>query len=144
MSFNLFGPAENTDIKVGYISTTRGYVDGITRHEANKYARLNPGTQFVLKRRDKIEFMNINGVNALKPKDLLPRNSAAGDGCAGITGLDIYEDDDGTGDDSGGRLRSDVFDDRRPSVRFSGGGGLGAKGNPIFGTDGSLLAVDLI
>lgn len=143
MSFNLFGPAEKTDIKVGYISTTRGYVDGVTRHEANKYAKLNPGTQFVLKRRDKIEFMNINGVNALEPKDFLPRNSAAGDGCAGITGLDIYEDDDGTGT-GGGRLRSDVFDDRRPTVRFSGGGGLGAKGNPIFGTDGSLLAVDLI
>ena len=65
MSFNIFGPSEKPDIKVGYISTTRGYVEGVSRYEANKYAKLNPGTQFVLKRRDKIEFMNINGVNAL-------------------------------------------------------------------------------
>tara|TARA_Y100000004_G_scaffold175651_1_gene215443 strand:- start:1362 stop:6470 length:5109 start_codon:yes stop_codon:yes gene_type:complete len=158
MSFNIFGPSEKPDIKVGYISTTRGYVEGVSRYEANKYAKLNPGTQFVLKRRDKIEFMNINGVNALEPDDLLPKNSAAGEGCSGITGLDIYEDDDdgsggrgggggGGGRDrnrGGGRIKSDSFDDRKPQVRFSGGGGIGAKGNPIFGNDGSLLAVDLI
>ena len=137
MSFNLFGPADKCDIRVGYISTTRGYVDGVNRYEANKYAKLNPGTQFILRRRDKIQFMNINEVNKLEPKDLLPENSAGGsEGCSGITGLDIYDD--------GGGIRSDAFDNIDPYVNFSGGNGIGAKANPIFGTDGSLLAVDLI
>ena len=137
MSFNLFGPADKCDIRVGYISTTRGYVDGVNRYEANKYAKLNPGTQFILRRRDKIQFMNINGVNRLEPKDLLPENSSSGDkGCSGITGLDIYDDDGG--------IRSDAFNNVDPHVIFSGGNGIGAKANPIFGTDGSLLAVDLI
>ena len=135
--FNLFGPANKCDIKVGYISTTRGYVDNVSRHDANKYAKLNPGTQFVLRRRDKIQFMNINGVNNLEPKDLLPENSAGGDrGCSGVTGLDIYDD--------GGGIRSDAFNEVDPYVVFSGGNGIGAKANPIFGTDGSLLAVDLV
>ena len=137
MSFNLFGPADKCDIRVGYISTTRGYVDGVNRYEANKYAKLNPGTQFILRRRDKIQFMNINEVNKLEPKDLLPENSAGGNrGCSGITGLDIYDDDGG--------IRSDAFDDANPYVNFSGGNGIGARANPIFGSDGSLLAVDLI
>ena len=137
MSFNLFGPADKCDIRVGYISTTRGYVDGVNRYEANKYAKLNPGTQFILRRRDKIQFMNINGVNRLEPKDLLPGNSSSGDkGCSGITGLDIYDDDGG--------IRSDAFNNVDPHVIFSGGNGIGAKANPIFGIDGSLLAVDLI
>ena len=135
--FNLFGPADKCDIKVGYISTTRGYVDNVSRHDANKYAKLNPGTQFILRRRDKIQFMNINGVNKLEPKDLLPENSAGGDrGCSGVTGLDIYDDDGG--------IRSDAFNNVDPHVNFSGGNGIGAKANPIFGIDGSLLAVDLI
>jgi len=137
MSFNLFGPADKCDIRVGYISTTRGYVDGVNRYEANKYAKLNPGTQFILRRRDKIQFMNINEVNKLEPKDLLPENSAGGsEGCSGITGLDIYDD--------GGGIRSDAFDNIDPYVNFSGGNGIGARANPIFGSDGSLLAVDLI
>ena len=137
MSFNLFGPADKCDIKVGYISTTRGYVDNVSRHDANKYAKLNPGTQFILRRRDKIQFMNINGVNNLEPKDLLPENSSSGSkGCSGITGLDIYDDDGG--------IRSDAFNNVDPHVIFSGGNGIGAKANPIFGIDGSLLAVDLI
>jgi hypothetical protein len=135
--FNLFGPADKCDIKVGYISTTRGYVDNVSRHDANKYAKLNPGTQFVLRRRDKIQFMNINGVNNLEPKDLLPENSAGGDrGCSGVTGLDIYDDEGG--------IRSDAFNEVDPYVVFSGGNGIGAKANPIFGIDGSLLAVDLV
>ena len=62
MSFNLFGPATICDIKVGYISTDRGYVDGISRYEANQYAALNPGTQFIFKNRDLIRYLNINEV----------------------------------------------------------------------------------
>ena len=80
MSFNLFGPATINDIKVGYISTDRGYVDGVSRYEANQYAQLNPGTQFIFKNRDLIRYLNINEVNALTPEDLLP-NRIPTNGC---------------------------------------------------------------
>ena len=166
MSFNLFGPATKSDIRVGYIDPERGFVGNLTVYEANKYAKLNPGTTFIFRRRDKIQYMNINGVNALTAKDLLPSNSASGgNGCDGITGLDIYEDGtDGTGTGTGGTgtgtggtgtgtggtgggfsdIKPEVLAEISPRVRFSGGGGIGAKGNGIYGTDGSLLAVDLI
>ena len=168
MSFNLFGPATKCDIRVGYIDPERGFVGNLSVYEANKYAKLNPGTTFIFRRRDKTQFMNINEVNKLQGKDLLPTNSASGSaGCDGITGLDIYEDDPGTGGgtgigggtgagggtgigDAGGvdggfnNLKPEVLKEIPPRVRFSGGGGIGAKANPIFGNDGSLLAVDLI
>ena len=137
MSFDLFGPSTKQDIKVGYIDPERGYVGNVSRHEANVYAKLNPGTQFILKTRDKIEYMNINDVNKLTPKDFIPASSAGGkDGCTGITGLDIYGDN--------GEIAPSAFKDEFPKVLFSGGGGLGAAGNPVFGDDGGLLAVDLI
>ena len=118
MSFNLFGPADKNDIRVGYISTTRGYVGNISRYEANLEAKLNPGTQFILRRRDKIEFMNINKVNELTPKDFIPTNSGSRGNCSGITGLDIYGDN--------GEIAPSAFKDEFPKVLFSGGGGLGA------------------
>jgi hypothetical protein len=47
MSFDLFGPATKCDIRVGYISTDRGFVDNVGLYDANHYAKLNPGTQFL-------------------------------------------------------------------------------------------------
>ena len=73
MAFELFGQSSRCDIKVGYISTDRGYVDGISRYDANKYAQLNPGTQFIVKNRDIIRYLNINEVNRLEPEDILPK-----------------------------------------------------------------------
>ena len=144
MSFNLFGPATKCDIRVGYIDPERGFVGNLSVYDANKYAKLNPGTTFIFRRRDKIQFMNINEVNALEGKDLLPTNSASGSkGCDGVTGLDIYEDSP-SGESGFSDLRPEVLKEIPPKVRFSGGGGIGAKGNPIIGNDGSLLAVDLI
>ena len=141
MSFNLFGPATKCDIRVGYIDPERGFVDGLSVYEANKYAKLNPGTQFVFKKRDEVRFLNINEVNKLTPKDLIPKTSAYGDkGCSGITGLDIYEDGDG----GSTKIKPEVLNEDRPQVLFHGGGGIGAIANPIFGDDGGLLAVDLI
>lgn len=135
MSFNLFGSAQKGDIRVGYIDPERGFVDGLTVCDANKYAKLNPGTQFIFRRRDTIQYMNINEVNRLQGEDLTPANSSYGeDGCSGIEGLDIYNDD-GTIKDQG---------EYPVTVEFTGGNGIGAKGNPIFGDDGGLLAVDLI
>ena len=54
MSFDLFGQTTKCDIKVGYISTDRGYVDNIGLYEANVEAKLNPGTQFIFTNRDKV------------------------------------------------------------------------------------------
>ena len=39
MSFDLFGPATKCDIRVGYISTDRGFVDRVGVHDANQYAK---------------------------------------------------------------------------------------------------------
>jgi len=130
MAFELFGAAKREDIRVAYISPDRGLVENVSICDANAYAKLNPGTIFIFKKRDKIQYLNINGVNALTPDDMLP---AEGE-CEGITGLDRYNDD-GT---------PKQFKKQKPSANFFGGGGFGAQGNPIFGDDGSLLAVDLI
>ena len=140
MSFNLFGPANICDIKVGYISTNRGYVDGINRYDANKYAQLNPGTQFIFKNRDIIKYLNINEVNRLTPDDLLPKTiptSGCEDSSKNTFGLDIYNPD--------GSLKPDATGTPGvPRVYINGGGGVGAVANPVIGNDGSLLAVDLI
>ena len=120
MSFNIFGPATKNDIRVGYISTERGFVDGVTVCQANDYAKRNPGTQFVFRTRDEIKYLNVNEINSLAPDDLLPKSSKD---CPGI------------------ELESDCGPAK---VYFYGGGGIGAQGNPIIGQDGSLLAVDLV
>ncbi len=140
MSFNLFGPATICDIKVGYISTNRGYVDGVSRYDANKYAQLNPGTQFIFKNRDLIRYLNINEVNDLTTDDLLPKTiptSGCEDSSKNTFGLDIYNPD--------GSLKPDATGTPGvPRVYINGGGGVGAVANPVIGNDGSLLAVDLI
>ena len=119
MSFNIFGPATTDSIKVGYISTDRGFVEGVSVCEANDYAKLNPGTQFVFKNRKYIKFLNINEVNKLTPNDLLSGINT----CEGI------------------QLTSEC---PPPEAYFYGGGGVGVQGNPVFGFDGALLAVDLV
>ena len=119
MSFNIFDFPRKSDITVGYVDPTLGYVTGVSICDANEYAKKNPGTTFVFETRDGIRYLNINEVNQLTPKDL----PSSADTCTGI----IVE----------GQADS-------PSVTFSGCGGVGAAGNPVFGRDGSLLAVDLI
>ena len=51
---NLFSKAGKKDIRVGYISTDRGYVNNVSIYEANKYAKLEPGTQFIVSNRDEV------------------------------------------------------------------------------------------
>ena len=123
-TFNIFGPTTQCDIRVGYISTTRGYIPDLTRHQANEHAKLDPGTTFIFKTRDVIRYLSINEVNELEPKDLLPKSM--GETCEGPT-LNVPKDQV-----------------KPPRVVFTGGGGVGAQGNPIFGADGSLLAVDVV
>ena len=88
MSFDLFGKTQKRDIRVGYISTDRGYVRGITILEANKYAFKNPGTVFILQTRDNTRYLNINEVNNLTAEDIIPSNTSGEGTCSGIVGLD--------------------------------------------------------
>ena len=118
MSFNIFGNPTKDDIRVAYISTERGMVNNVTVCEANDYAKLNPGTQFIFRTKDITRYMNINGVNKLTPDDL-----ASKDECEGIQ----MDKDCGP-----------------PRVIVSGGGGAGIQANPIIGQDGSVMAVDII
>ena len=120
-TFNLFGPPQAKDLRVGYISTDRGYIPSISVCDANEYAKLNPGTTFIFKpNRKKIEFLNINQVNELasKPSDVYKDKSCP-------EGLNMHGIPD------------------PPKVIFLGGGGLGAVANPIIGEDGSVMGVDL-
>jgi hypothetical protein len=119
MPFNLFGPTNKSDIRVGYISTDRGFVDGVSICDANEYAKKNPGTTFIFRTRDIVRYLNINGVNSLTDKDLV----TAVDSCTGI------------------ELETDCGP---PRVVFYGGGGVGVQGNPVIGEDGAVLAVDLV
>ncbi len=72
MSFDLFGTATKCDIRVGYISTDRGFVDNVGLYDANHYAKLNPGTIFVFRNREKVQYLTINDVNKLQPDAMLP------------------------------------------------------------------------
>ena len=125
--FDFFGNARKKDIRVGYISADRGYVSNVTIFEANRYAKLEPGTQFIVSNRDEVRFMNINEVNALTADDVKPTNDP--DNCGGIGGLDPS---------------IDLGNVNKIEVNFLGGGGVGAQGNAVVGSDGSILAVDLI
>ena len=121
--FNIFGPVDKNDIRVGYISTDRGYVQSVTICEANEYAEKYPETTFIYENRDKVLYLDINQVNELDPSVLLPEST--GDGCTGIN-LDS------------------PCGSEKITANFYGGGGVGVVGNPIIGKDGSILAIDLV
>jgi len=159
MSFDLFGPATKCDIRVGYISTDRGFVDRVGVHDANQYAKLNPGTIFIFRNREKVQYLNINQVNRLQPSDMLPvKNAGEGGACGGIVGLNGEGDTTKSLDqtlglptpDIGGssqfiEMRNGVkLDKDTTRVNFFGGGGVGVQANPIVGKDGSLMAVDVV
>ena len=121
-SFSVFEPPTLRDVKVGYISTDRGYISGVGLWDANVYAKKNPGTTFIFSTREKTQYLNINEVNKLTPDDL----PADAQKCEGAS---IFTPDS---------------KDSNPSIVFAGGGGVGAFANPIIGQDGSLLGVDLV
>ena len=105
------------NIKVGYISETDGYIQNVSVSDANAYAELNPDTEFIFIDGDeKVRFLTIIEVNALTPKNL--RRS---DPCL-------------TGDQPCGP----------PTLKFFGGGGVGASANPVVDVNGNLIAVDLV
>ena len=122
LTFDIFGAPSKDDIRVGYISTDRGFVSGITICEANDYAKLNPGTIFILKNREKIKYIDINDVNNLTTDDLF---TETGDQCGGIQ---VAVEDS----------------ECKPQLDLFGGGGVGALGNPVVGKDGGIVAVDVV
>ena len=148
--------AENTkcNIAVGYISTERGFVDGVGVYEANHIAKLNPGTQFIFRNRDFVKYLNINEVNALTPEMMLPDKRAGAKSCSGIVGLNLEGDtsksiDVDLGIDPavvGGSTRNSkaVAEENKTRVDFYGGGGVGVQAAPIIGIDGAILAVQVI
>ena len=147
MSFNLFGPATKCDIRVGYIDPDLGYVKEVSIHDANRYAFKNPGTTFIFETRDNIRYLNINEVNNLTANDLLPKDNDAEGTCDGVSGLSPLDSpielSDGTivpAETRGSRGSKQC----RAYIKISGGGGTGAVANPVFGSDGSLLAVDVV
>ncbi len=123
-TFNIFGEVTKKEIRVGYISTDRGYIQQVDLCEANQYEKNNPGTTFIYENRDKVLYLNIDQVNALNIEDLVPSKNAADDSCGGL------------------KLESPCTNET--VVNFYGGGGVGVVGNPIIGEDGAVLAVDLI
>lgn len=120
-TFNIFGDPTKENIRVGYISTDRGFVSGVSVCEANDYAKLNPGTIFIFRNRKEIKYIDINDVNKLTTNDLIPGQENS---CEGIN----------LAKESKCEPVIDVF----------GGGGLGVLANPVVGDDGSLLAVDMV
>ena len=129
LKFNLFGSPTTNDIRVGYISPDRGYVSNVSICEANSYAKLNPGTTFIIKNRNRIEYKNMNEVNTLRPEDVFvsaPAQGAPpppGEECPGIQV-----------ERECGPVRAE----------FYGGAGVGARGNPVIGNDGSVMAIHMV
>jgi len=110
-------PISFDNIKVGYISETDGYIQNLSISDANVYAESNPNTEFIfIDGDDKVRYLTIDEVNALTPKNLLRSNPCI------------------TGDQPCGP----------PSLKFFGGGGVGAIGNPVVDVNGNLIAVDLV
>ena len=122
--FNIFGEVTQSDIRVGYISTDRGYVQLVDLCEANDYAKKKPETVFIYENRDKVLYLTIDEVNKLDISKLIPKSTAADGGCDG--------------------LQLSTPCDGKTVANFYGGGGVGVVGNPIIGTDGAVLAVDLV
>ena len=125
--FNIFKPTSKDDIRVGYISTDRGYIEGLSICDANAHAKKDPGTAFILQTRDEIKYLNINQVNKLTVDDIIPSNIGGTESCGG--------------DDKGMTLAAPCG---KPQVIFSGGGGVGAKANAVVGDDGAVIAVDMV
>ena len=154
--FTFTAPNTKCNITVGYISSERGLVDGVGLYEANQYAKLNPGTQFIFRNRDFVKYLNINEVNKLNPDSLLPNKRSAAGSCSGIVGLNLEGDstksvDDalGLGEDgipfTGGTTQTGATDLKdKTRVNFYGGGGVGVQAAPIIGIDGSILAVQVL
>lgn len=136
--FNLFeldDKSNQREVRVGYIDPDLGFVNNVSRYQANKYAELNPGTQFIVSNRDKVSYLNINEVNELTIDTAAPSQNygvCGDDDTFAAVDISITDEDVCT-------KRKD-----RITVDFIGGGGVGAQANPVVGSDGGIVAIDLI
>ena len=91
IKFDIFGDLKSTkksSIRVGYISSETGYVSDVTVLEANRYAKKNPGTAFIIENRDGVRYLNINEVNKLDANfDLIVKNNSVDETCQPVIGL---------------------------------------------------------
>jgi len=121
MSSNINAVLNRDQIRIGYVDPSLGFIDSVSICEANAYAQKNPGTTFIVTvNRSILKFLNINEVNRLTADQILT--------------TDI---------DSCGEIQT-FKECGPPKIQFYGGGGLGASANPIIGSDGALLGVDLV
>ena len=110
-------PTSPTNIKVGYIDETDGYVKDVSISAANEYEKLFPGTAFIFVDGDgKIKYLSIDEVNNLTPDDLARKEPCE------------------VGPQPCGP----------PILNFVGGGGIGAEANPVVDVNGNLIAVDIV
>lgn len=115
---SLLGPTSNSAITVGYVDPVLGYIDNVSVNDANKYAQSNPGTVFIFFDGDNnLKFLTISEVNSLTYSDLVSKKN---------------------------KCDQEPKKCGPPIINFFGGGGVGASANPIIGSDGSLLAVDIV
>ena len=49
MALNLFGPLTKENIKVSYVDSVLGLINGVSITQANEYARRNPEATFTFK-----------------------------------------------------------------------------------------------
>jgi hypothetical protein len=104
-------------VKVGYISKTDGYTPGLTIAEAEEHEKSYPGTTYIFVDADaNIRYLTIEQVKQLTTASL-ERTPVC---------------------DTGPKPCGP------PTIIFIGGGGVGAKANPIVDRNGNLLAVDIV
>jgi hypothetical protein len=116
----VFGNVTKENIRIGWIDTEQGFVDGYDLCAANDKARDDPGTVFIFQDGDNtIRYLDINEVNALTPQDTVSTT----DECGGVNEKIVCGP---------------------PRIQIFGGGGIGAVGNAVVGTDGTIMAVDVV
>ena len=106
-----------SDIHLGYVHPTKGYLKHKTISDANNYEVLNPGTKFIfIDGNQKVRYLTIDEVNNLSIADLLRT-----DPCV---------------------TRPQPCGP--PTLRFYGGRGVGAEANPVIDRKGQIIALDLV
>lgn len=106
------------NIKVAYVSPYDGLIDDVSVEDANNYEKANPGTTFIFVDGDNnIRYLNIDEVNRLTPNDLVSTKTLC----------DTEPKPCGP-----------------PRVQIYGGGGIGARANPIISPGGAILGIDIV
>jgi len=115
-TFNTAISPEN--IKVAYVNPYEGLIDDVSIEDANTYSEANPDTIFIFVDGDNnIKYLTIDEVNKLTPNDLVSTKSLC----------DTASKPCGP-----------------PRIQIYGGGGIGAKANPIISPGGAIMGLDIV